>query len=138
LGEFGLDVALVELVEHWRQRCENVNIVYDIDKSLGVLDEVLTITAYRVMQECLTNIAKHANAGHVIINVKQDTQFIYLYIEDDGVGFDSTISAQGFGLSGMRERIQGLMGEIIIKSAINQGVKVTVRLRKYELESALA
>jgi glucose-6-phosphate-specific signal transduction histidine kinase len=68
----------------------------------------------------------------VTINVKQDEQFLYLHIEDDGVGFDPTVTAEGFGLAGMNERIQGLMGEMKIKSSkkydtgkpdvVNQGV----------------
>ena len=134
LDELGLELALIELVNHSRQRCKNVKIVHNIDKNLGVLDEQVSITAYRVIQECLTNIAKHANAGLVSINVKQDEQFIHLYIEDDGVGFPPVISGQGFGLAGMRERIQGLLGEIHIQSANNRGVKVTVKLRKNVLE----
>lgn len=137
LDELGLGLALIELVEHWRQRCGNINVIESIDKSLGVLDEVLSITAYRVLQECLTNIAKHASATRVIVNVNQDAQFVHLYIEDDGVGFDTTSSAKGFGLAGMRERIQGLLGEIYIQSAINKGVKVTVKLRKKELQGAI-
>jgi glucose-6-phosphate-specific signal transduction histidine kinase len=68
----------------------------------------------------------------VTISVKQDVQYLYLHIEDDGVGFDPTITAQGFGLAGMKERVQGLMGEMKIESSkkydtgnpdvVNQGV----------------
>jgi two-component system sensor histidine kinase UhpB len=137
LDELGLGLALIELVHHWRQRCRNTMIVCHIDKNLGILDELVSITAYRVVQECLTNIAKHANAGYVSVKVKQDEQFIHLYIEDDGVGFSQTVSTQGFGLAGMIERVQGLLGEINIQSSINQGVKVTVKLRKKVLEVAI-
>jgi len=130
LDELGLGLALVELVHHWRQRSRNVNIIHKIDIGLGAIDEVVSITAYRVMQECLTNIAKHANARRVTVNVSQDEQFIHLYIEDDGVGFDPAITARGFGLAGMKERIQGLLGEMKIESSFNQGSKVSVKLRK--------
>ena len=137
LDELGLGLALIELVDHWRQRCKNIKIVDYIDKNLGTLDELVSITAYRVIQECLTNIAKHANAANVSVKVKQDEQFIHLYIEDDGVGFSQTVSTQGFGLAGMIERVQGLLGEINIQSSINQGVKVTVKLRKRVHEVAI-
>jgi len=110
----------------------------------------VSITAYRVVQECLTNIAKHANARRVSINVKQDEQYLYLHIEDDGVGFDPTVTAEGFGLAGMNERIQGLMGEMKIESskksdtgspdvvnqgtvsqvAISQGTRIMIKLPK--------
>ena len=66
--------------------------------------------------------------------MRQDEQFIHLYIEDNGVGFSSAISTQGFGLAGMIERVQGLLGEVNIQASINQGVKVTVKLRKRVLE----
>jgi two-component system sensor histidine kinase UhpB len=137
LDELGLGLALIELVHHWRQRCRNIKIVDNIDKNLGALDELVSITAYRVIQECLTNIAKHANAAYVSVNVWQDEQFIYLYIEDDGLGFSPATLTQGFGLAGMRERVQGLMGEINTQSSVNQGVKVTVKLRKKVLEVAV-
>jgi two-component system sensor histidine kinase UhpB len=90
-----------------------------------------------VLQECLTNIAKHANAANLIVNVKQAEKFIHLYVEDDGVGFSQPASTQGFGLAGIVESMQGLLGEINIKSSINQGVKVTVKLRKRVFEVAI-
>ena len=102
----------------------------------------MSITAYRVVQECLTNIAKHAKAHRVVINVQRDEQFIFLNIEDDGIGFDQNRSSQGYGLAGMRERIQGLMGEIKIESNhiegetlqntfVQHGTKMTVKLPKH-------
>jgi two-component system sensor histidine kinase UhpB len=145
LDELGLGLALGELIHHWRQRCRNVNIIQNIVSNIGPIDEAVSITAYRVVQECLTNIAKHANARRVTINVKQDVQYLYLHIEDDGVGFDPTITAQGFGLAGMNERIQGLMGEMKIESskksdtgnpdlvsqvAISQGTRIMIKLPK--------
>lgn len=130
LDELGLGMALSELIHHWRQRCRNLNIVHQIDMGLGEIDEVVTITAYRAMQEWLTNIAKHAKAHRVTVKVAQDEQFIHLYIEDDGIGFNPDMTSQGFGLAGMKERIQGLMGEMKIESILNQGTKITIKLRK--------
>lgn len=121
LDELGLSLALGELVHQWRQRCRNVIIIQNIASDIGPIDEAVSITAYRVAQECLTNIAKHANARRVTISVKQDKQFLYLHIEDDGVGFDPTVTAEGFGLAGMNERIQGLMGEMKIESSKRYG-----------------
>ena len=76
-----------------------------------------------------------------MINVQRDEQFIFLNIEDDGIGFDQNRSSQGYGLAGMRERIQGLMGEIKIESNhiegetlqntfVQHGTKITVKLPK--------
>jgi two-component system sensor histidine kinase UhpB len=140
LDELGLSLALGELIHHWRQRCRNVNIIQNIASNIDSIDEAVSITAYRVVQECLTNIAKHAKALRVTINVQQNEQFIFLHIEDNGVGFDPTIAAQGFGLAGMKERIQGLMGEMRIESSkksddgnssvVNQGTRIMIKLPK--------
>lgn len=138
LDELGLGLALSELVHHWRQRCRSISVVQSISSDMGVVDETVSITVYRVVQECLTNIAKHANANRVTVKVMHDKQFIQLYIEDDGAGFDPAIAVQGFGLAGMKERIQGLMGEMKIESSFNQGAKVEVKLRKQAvIESAI-
>jgi two-component system sensor histidine kinase UhpB len=117
LDELGLSLALGELVHQWKQRHRNVNVIHNIANNIGPMDEVVSITAYRVLQECLTNIAKHANARRVIINVKQDKQHISLAIEDDGVGCDFSQSPKGFGLAGMKERVQGLMGVMKIETS---------------------
>ncbi|NOS96941.1 MAG: HAMP domain-containing protein [Methylotenera sp.] len=130
LDELGLGLALSELTHHWRQRYRSVSLVQSIASDLGEVDEAVSITIYRVAQECLTNIAKHANANRVTVSVKQDEQSITLFIEDNGVGFDPTIPARGFGLAGMKERVQGLMGEMKVESSLNQGAKMTVVLPK--------
>jgi len=135
LDELGLSLALGELVHQWKQRHRKVNVIHNIANNIGPIDEVVSITAYRVMQECLTNIAKHANAGRVIINVKQDKQHISLAIEDDGVGCDLSQSPKGFGLAGMKERVQGLMGVMKIETSKkmpqenkNPGTRIMIKL----------
>jgi two-component system sensor histidine kinase UhpB len=138
LDELGLSLALGELVHQWKQRHRKVNVTYNIANNIGPIDEVVSITAYRVMQECLTNIAKHANADRVIINVKQDKHHISLAIEDDGVGCDLSQSPKGFGLAGMKERVQGLMGVMKIETSkkmpqeesdnMNPGTRIMIKL----------
>ncbi|MDP3307489.1 ATP-binding protein, partial [Methylotenera sp.] len=130
LDELGLGLALDELMQQWRQRSRNVRLTHNITKDLGVLDEAVSITAYRVVQECLTNIVKHADARQVAVYVTQDAQYIYIKVEDDGVGFDTTLAAQGYGLAGMSERIQGLMGDMNIETSNNQGTRIMVTLPK--------
>jgi two-component system sensor histidine kinase UhpB len=117
LDELGLSLALGELVHQWKQKHRKVNVIYNIANNIGPIDEVVSITVYRVMQECLTNISKHANAGQVIINVKQDKKHISLAIEDDGVGCDLSQSPQSFDLAGMKERVQGLMGVMQVETS---------------------
>jgi len=130
LDELGLGLALGELIHHWRQRHRQINLTHKIPNDLGLLDESVSITAYRVVQECLTNIAKHANANNVTIIVKQQTDTITLTIQDDGIGFDTSLATHGYGLAGMRERILGLMGEINIVSSKNVGTLIKIKLFK--------
>ncbi len=130
LDELGLGLALVELIHSWRQRNQNITLTHNINSDLGQVDESVAITAYRVMQECLTNVSKHAKAQQLSINVSQDDKCVYLEIEDDGLGFDATRNSNGYGLAGMKERVQGLFGSMTIQTTIGLGTKITVLLPK--------
>lgn len=131
LDELGLGLALSEHIHHWRQRNRSVSIVQNVSGHLGVLDEAVALTAYRVVQECLTNITKHAQANRLTINVNADTKSLLIDIEDDGVGFDVTKMTNRFGLAGMRERVQGLLGDLQIESTPTTGTKIHIRLPKH-------
>jgi two-component system, NarL family, sensor histidine kinase UhpB len=130
IDELGIGLAIGELVHHWRQKNRKVAINCAVTKDVGLIDESVAITAYRVMQESLTNISKHANASNVNIEVVQDKHKIYIKIEDDGIGFDKTKMSDGYGLVGMKERIQGLLGEMRIESLHGLGTKIHVTLPK--------
>jgi signal transduction histidine kinase len=101
----------------------------------GLLDERLpadTETAlYRIAQEALTNVAKHARAANVDVILERRGDTVLLIIEDDGVGFDPAGAGgggQGFGLLGMQERA-GLVGAMLeIESAAGKGTTVLVRM----------
>jgi len=130
LDELGLGLALAELIHSWRQRNRNITLNQNISSELGMVDESVAITAYRVMQECLTNVSKHAKAHCLNINVLQDKKNIYMEIEDDGLGFDATKNSNGYGLAGMKERVQGLFGSMTIEASVGHGTKITVTLPK--------
>jgi len=130
IDELGIGLALGELIHHWRQRNRSISVVHNVSNNIGMLDDSVAITAYRVMQESLTNISKHANARRVTINVTHDEARIFMEIEDDGVGFLQTKMTHGYGLAGMRERVQGLMGEMFIESLGGLGTKIQVSLPK--------
>lgn len=129
LDELGLSLALAELAHHWRERNSNTILIHNIAK-LGDVDETCAVTAYRIMQECLTNVSKHANARRLNIDIKHDEKNIYMEIVDDGNGFDLNQSNKGYGLAGMQERVQGLRGSMQIESQIGQGTKIKVSLPK--------
>ncbi|PPC88554.1 MAG: sensor histidine kinase [Methylotenera sp.] len=130
LDELGLGLALAELIHAWRQRNRNITLIHNISSDLGLVDESVTITAYRVMQECLTNVSKHAKANRLTINVSQDHSNVYMEIEDDGLGFDAAKNSNGYGLAGMKERVQGLLGTMTIDTLIGRGTRITVFLPK--------
>jgi len=135
LDELGLGLALAELIHSWRQRNRNITLIHHINSDLGQVDESVTITAYRVMQECLTNVSKHAKAKHLTIEVTHDSKHVYMEIEDDGLGFDTTKNSNGYGLAGMKERVQGLFGNMTIETAFGKGTKISVALPKQNKQS---
>lgn len=94
------------------------------------LDSYIEIGMFRIIQEALTNIIKHAQATIVLIRIDFSPKFIFAIIEDNGKGFDSTaeIGNESFGLMGMKERINLLNGELTIKSAVGTGTKVIIKV----------
>jgi two-component system sensor histidine kinase UhpB len=133
LHELGLEEALKDLLNTWQLRHPKVNLHYQINlKALPKISETISVTSYRIIQECLTNISRHAKAKNVDIHIdyikkKTSSAFIDITVIDDGIGLSKT-HRDGFGLSGMRERINEIHGKINIVSDINQGVKLNIQL----------
>ena len=87
------------------------------------------IAIYRTVQEALHNVAKHAGARHLRLEISQTRTVIRIVIEDDGIGFPARRqSTQGFGLLGMRERIAALGGNVRIRSLPEKGTRISVTL----------
>lgn len=128
LDELGLKPALNELIETWRQRNSGISVSTTISGSLDNMNETIEITAYRVIQECLTNVTKHANARLVIIKVERRNEYLNLFVQDNGHGFDLSLNSHGFGLAGMRERVEGLGGNFHLSSDHGSGVLIKVSL----------
>jgi two-component system sensor histidine kinase UhpB len=132
LDGVGLLPALEELVVAWRQRNPRETCISKYTSDLNGLCEASKITAYRVVQECLTNISRHAHARRVRleagkVSARQGESVLRLCVEDDGLGFDPA-RAEGFGLSGMRERVEGLGGRFELMSSVGSGTRVTVTI----------
>lgn len=90
------------------------------------------IVLYRVIQEALTNIARHANASQVMVNIERDQECIRVLVTDDGCGFDAAAllkkADHGLGILGMQERIQLIGGRFRIDSAPGSGTQIRVEL----------
>jgi signal transduction histidine kinase len=83
---------------------------------------------YRFVQEALTNVVKHASASRVSVTAKQDGAEICISVSDDGAGFETDSPTAGRGLTGMRERIELLGGEIEVASEPGKGTEITARV----------
>jgi PAS domain S-box-containing protein len=92
------------------------------------LSEATMTCSYRVVQEALTNVAKHAQAKRVEVRLAVDDGQLCLSVTDDGKGYDATASQNGLGLEGMRERVDLLGGQLDIKVEPGQGTRLVVRI----------
>jgi PAS domain S-box-containing protein len=94
----------------------------------GELPADVQVAIYRICQEALNNIAKHAAAGRVEISLQQDERTVEVSLHDDGRGFDPQVSASGhYGLSMMRERAESAGLHLSITSKPNQGTQIAIR-----------
>ncbi|HWY85074.1 MAG TPA: sensor histidine kinase, partial [Gemmataceae bacterium] len=126
LDTLGLDATLRWLAEQHRQRtgCE-VQVIGHL--SVAPLTPELAIACFRVAQEALTNVVRHAAARHVSIELSQSESVLELIVRDDGVGFDvaptqEQAAGRGhLGLLGMAERVQLLGGVLEVKSERGHG-----------------
>ena len=126
LGETSLPDALSELIENIRQvnKLHFIKEWEGIDESL--LNEKLSLAIFRIVQEQLNNIFKHANAKTVIIGLKQEAGTLQLRIKDDGNGFDTSEKRKGIGLKNIVSRADLFNGEVIINSRPGEGCELTV------------
>jgi signal transduction histidine kinase len=118
------EIGLAPAIESLGQRLAAVEgLEVDVDVEVGGrLDPELETTVYRLVQEALTNIAKHADAERVRIEVSLDFDVVRVEITDDGRGFDPEARVEGFGLVGMRERVALAHGQLEIESTVGRTV----------------
>ncbi len=129
LEGLGLEAALRELTAAFQQRNPDVTCDLKLSPVVADLDGEVAIAIYRVIQECLTNIAVHASAQRVSIRITlmADAR-IHLNVTDDGVGFFIVSPSQGYGLTGIRERVTVLGGRCDIDSHPGRGTQVDVEV----------
>jgi signal transduction histidine kinase len=138
LDDLGLVEALKDEVAGWQRR--NMDTAYTLGFSgdLGGLGERINITIYRIVQECLTNIAKHAAARHAAIQLAASADHVVLEISDDGRGMAASVPGGGLGLIGMRERVEGLGGTFKLVSEPGSGTAFTITIPLLEQRNFVA
>jgi signal transduction histidine kinase len=133
LDDLGLQGTLRNYLEEWARRFERA---VDFHSS-GLRDRLpaqIESALYRIIQEALTNVAKHAQARHVSVILERRQGRVLVIVEDDGRGFDtaelleSANTARRMGLVGMRERARLIGGELEVESSPGEGTTIYVRV----------
>lgn len=123
LDDLGLRDALLELVQKWQGQHPEVEVVTTL-QVVDPLPQQVELAAYRIVQEALTNITKHAEARRVEVTGRRNGGMLEVTVSDDGVGMDSAAQCQGYGLLGMRERALALDGRFELDAAPDRGVTI--------------
>ena len=130
LDELGLAEALRTLVGSWRAAHPELEISLAVTDDLGLVGETVELAAYRVVQESLTNIFRHARARKARVSVdylplagQSATEALRVIVEDDGIGIGTT-AIRGLGLTGMNERVQSCGGKLNVAALAGRGTRV--------------
>lgn len=132
LNDLGLVPTLDWYIKAYRQNTTlDVEFIVDVPEGARLM-RLTELILYRVVQEALTNVVRHASAAHVSVRLEQDDKAVRLSIRDDGAGFDvaNTLNAQerSLGLLGMRERIELIGATLRLDSAPGKGTCLQVEV----------
>ncbi len=126
LDHISLESALQNLVDDLNTtNILNVQLLYGVGKN-QIKDKKKELMLYRIVQEQITNIRKHAKAQLAIIVLKENSGKIYLSITDDGIGYDPEKKANGIGLKNILSRVKFYSGNMNIISAPGEGCKLNI------------
>jgi two-component system sensor histidine kinase UhpB len=131
LTELGLKAAIEDLIGHWTVRHPELHLSLDCTEQVDGMNQKITIQIFRVVQECLTNIVRHAEASEASIAIRIDREpeaRLRLEVSDNGRGCADGNIKTGFGLLGMKERIQSLDGEFSIDTGLRRGMRIAASI----------
>lgn len=135
LDDLGLTVALQRLVDDCAAR-SNLQGTFDASPASGQLSQKVSTCLYRIAQECLANVIKHARATKVMVTLSSTPETVTLTVEDDGIGFDaqSVIDGhRGLGLVSMTERVRLVQGTVSIESTPRRGTSLRITVPHREV-----
>ena len=127
LDDLGFAEAVKWLVNEFTKRT-HVTVNLDLEAEVCVSHKDLATAFFRIVQESLTNITRHAGATQVDISLHKDDEHLVLTISDDGQGLPSDLQPGGFGLVSMRERANSLGAKFSITNGKLKGVTIQVQL----------
>ena len=116
LDDLGLEPAIEALVDRRREGGLDVTSEVSMLELDGALPAELETTIYRLIQEALTNVIKHARAQSAHVSVRASTNVLIVEVSDDGTGFDAAAQTEGFGLAGIQERVYLAGGTLELES----------------------
>jgi signal transduction histidine kinase len=127
LDDFGLQPALEWLVRDFARRSD-IRVDLIVEGELERLPDHHRTCIYRVVQEALTNCARHARASCITVTVTERAGSIDLAVTDDGIGFETTLPRSGLGLLGLDERVRELGGTLAVESAPGRGTTLQITM----------
>ena len=127
--ELGVAAALESCVDDWRRRLPGTAVKLAIDADLHGLEEDRGLALFRLVQEAMTNVARHSQASAVDIRIVQrrgtaSQDSVDVSIVDDGRGVDLELQRAGLGLVGMRERVSAFGGSVQLTSGPGAGFRI--------------
>jgi signal transduction histidine kinase len=135
IDELGLRKALASYIGDWSEQCDTEADFHCDDPSLDEVPNEIATTVYRVVQEGLTNIVKHAQRPSIVsVVIRRPDATLQVIVEDNGCGFDAgalaakTGTHNGLGLDGMRERLSLIGGTLEVESAVGAGTTIFARI----------
>jgi len=132
LDVLGLNAAVQSHVEKF-MLCTGIKCSLTMSHDEFALEDKLATALFRIVQESLTNVAKHAKAQQVEIQICRMEHKFLLIIQDDGIGFTAEACGKnGFGMIGMHERVRSLGGEFVVESNPGSGTRIEVDIPLYE------
>jgi len=127
LDHLGLRAALEWQLQDFQTRSK-IECQFDSDLGEIEIEPQRSTAVFRIMQEVLTNVARHAQATRVEASLRNEENDLILEVRDNGKGISETPDTNRFGILGMRERAYVFGGDVLIQGAPGQGTVVTVRI----------
>ncbi|QWX85504.1 hypothetical protein H0I23_07660 [Cellulophaga sp. HaHaR_3_176] len=122
--------SIKALIETFKNGTENINYTFTFndDTEWDSFDTKIKINLYRILQECIQNCIKHANASRININFDTLEKDIIVIISDDGIGFDVKKKKKGIGVKNITSRLSKINGDWQINSNLGNGTKITLKI----------